>query len=261
MRRSAAGFVIVANEHREGSWRRDWNAKIIEEFRANDGRVGGQFAADGAPTIPVMFDPGSDPVRPELVAAIDRCWDELARPGTWWDGAAKAAIVATARAARSDREPEATGLPDDARAAGALLAASPATTSEAWVGEICEALGEPQYVELTGIVARVVAVDTFVGLLGHEPLPQPEPRAGEPTRTPPPDGIRRNHTWVSMAMPVPPFVLGSVPDAMAAMNDLSEPLYMPMGEMGDPNWHRGDLHRTQVELVAAAVSHENECFY
>lgn len=27
----------------------DWNAKIIEEFRANDGRVGGQF--EGAPVL------------------------------------------------------------------------------------------------------------------------------------------------------------------------------------------------------------------
>lgn len=138
-----------------------------------------------------MFDPGSDPVRPELLATIGRCWDELARPGTWWDSAAKVAIVATARA---DREPAPIDLPDAAQAAASRIAASPATTSEAWV--------EPQYVELTGVVARVTAVNTFVGLLGHEPLPHPDPLAGEPERTPPPDGIRRNHTWVSRAMAV-----------------------------------------------------------
>lgn len=217
--------------------------------------------ATTAPTIPPVFDPGHDPVRPELVAAIDRCWDELARPGTWWDAAAKAEIVVVARGARSGDRASECGLPGAARDIAALLAAAPAVTSETLVRAACDAIGEPHYVELVGVVARVVAVDTFLACLGHEPLAAPAPVAGEPTRTPPPDGIRRNHTWVAMAMPVPPFVLGAVPDAMAAMNDLSEPLYMPMSDMGDPDWRRGDLHRTQVELVAATVSHENECFY
>lgn len=210
-----------------------------------------------------MFDAGADPVRPELVGAIDRCWDELGRPGTWWDAPAKIEVAEVARAARGGLAPSGDdSLHPAAADAARRIGATPAAITESWVRDVCDGLGETHYVELIGVVGRVVAVDTFLQLLGHDPLTLPEPADGEqPTREPSPDGLRRNHTWVSMAMPVPPFVLGAVPAAMAAMNDLSELLYMPMDEMADPDWTRGELHRTQVELVAATVSHENECFY
>lgn len=45
------------------------------------------------------------------------------------------------------------------------------------------------------------------------------------------------------------------------MNDLAETMYLTMPQMGEPDFRRGDLHRTQIELVAATVSHANECFY
>lgn len=209
-----------------------------------------------------VFDPGADPVRPELVAAIDRSWEELGRPGTWWDARDKIAIADLARGAREGvDQPGHRRLHPAAVDAARRIAATPAAITEPWVQEVCGALGETRYVELIGVVARVVAVGTFAQLLGLEPVTLPDPTDGEPTREPSPDGIRKNHTWVSMAMPVPPFVLGAVPAAMAAMNDLSETLYMSMDDMADPDWTRGDLHRTQVELVAAAVSHENQCFY
>jgi hypothetical protein len=64
-----------------------------------------------------------------------------------------------------------------------------------------------------------------------------------------------------MVRPAAPFVLSSVSGAMRATNDLSDVLYMPMDQMGDPDWRRGKLHRTQVELVAASTSHANQCFY
>lgn len=56
-----------------------------------------------------------------------------------------------------------------------------------------------------------------------------------------------------MVTPSPPYVLGAVPAAMTVMNDLTDQLYMPPEEMDDPDWRRGDLHRTQIELVAATV--------
>lgn len=205
----------------------------------------------------------ADEVRPELLAAFERCWDELSRAGTWWDAADKLAIAEIARAAVVAAPTPAAGerLHPAAAEATTRVAASPAAIDEAWVGSVSEAIGEPNFVELVGIAARVVAADTFARLLGNDVTPLPDPRPGEPSREPPPEGMRRNHTWVAMAMPVPPFVLGQVPAAMAAMNDLTDQLYMPMDQMGDPDWRRGDLHRTQIELVAASVSHENECFY
>lgn len=211
----------------------------------------------------LVLDIAGEPVRPELVAALERCWTELSRPGTWWDGADKRAIAEVARdACRASPLPSgAERLHPAAVEAIIRIAATPADTDEALVRSVCDAIGESNFVELLGVVARVVAVDTFARLLGRDVAPLPEPQPGEPTREPPPEGMRRNHTWVAMAMPVPPFVLGQVPSAMAAMIDLTDHLYMPMDQMGDPDWRSGDLHRTQVELVAATVSHENECFY
>lgn len=209
----------------------------------------------------VAFDAAGDPVRPEIVTAFARAWDEIAGPGTWWSGAERVDIAAAARCARSGTHTRPEILAGPAIDAASVIAASPAETNEQWVTSMCEALGELRYVELVGVVARVMAIDTFHRLTGRALIGLPAPRAGEPTRVPPPDGLRRNRTWVRMVMPVPPFVLGAVPAAMHAMNDLSDALYMPMGEMGDPDWRRGDVHRTQVELVAAATSHANQCFY
>ena len=212
-----------------------------------------------------MYDSADEPIRPELVEAFDRAWRSIAAAGAWWDGAERVAIAACTRAARIDEGSEATGrgesLPRAAQEAAALLSGSPAAVTEAWVSEISEAIGQHRYVELVGVVAMVSAIDTFHRLTGRPLAALPEPQPGEPTQEPAPDGLRRNRTWVSMVMPLPPFVLGAVPSAMVAMNGLSEPLYMPHDEMGDPDWQRGELHRTQMELVAASTSHVNECFY
>jgi hypothetical protein len=208
-----------------------------------------------------VFDGHGDPVRPQILGAFGRAWAELAHPGTWWDGASRVAIAAAARGARGGDEPRGASLPRAAVEAASVIAARPAGTSEAWATRICEALGELRYVELVGIVARVTAVDTFHRLAGWPLAPLPQPAAGAPTEDPPPPNIGRNRTWVAMAVAAPPSVLGAVPAAMRATNELSDVLYMAPEEMGDPDWRRRELHRMQVELVAAATSHANQCFY
>jgi hypothetical protein len=204
---------------------------------------------------------GDDPVRPELLAAFERVWSELGRPGTWWTGDQRVAIAAAARRAFQGDDTADPDLPRAASAAAHRIAAEPAAASEAWVAEVIEGLGELRYVELVGIVARVVAVDTFCRLTGRGVVDLPEPSPGQPSREPPPSGLRRNRAWVSMAVPKPPHVLGAVPAAEVAMIDLTDRLYMTDAQMADPDFRRGDLHRTQMELVAATVSHGNECFY
>lgn len=207
------------------------------------------------------FDFGELPVRTEIVEAFERTWTDVAEPGTWLTGVQRVEIAERARAAFERREPPDDSLAAEMRDAVDVLAARPAITSEDWVSRVTDAIGEVEYVELAGIVSCVVAVDTFFRSTGFAPAPLPAPVDGEPTREETPDGLRRNHTWVAMDLPLPPFVLGAVPAAMAAMNALTVPLYMTMDEMGDHDWSRGELHRTQVELVAATVSTVNECFY
>lgn len=50
----------------------DWNAKIVEEFRGNEGRVGGQF--EGAPLLLLHSTgakTGTDRVHPVMYQAVD----------------------------------------------------------------------------------------------------------------------------------------------------------------------------------------------
>lgn len=205
-----------------------------------------------------MFD--AEAARTDLVSAFDRTWLEIGAPGTWWSGAERVAIAASTRAWWTGTTPPAD-LPDAAAPVIRQIAREAAATTEEWVIGACEDLGEFRYVELVGVVARVVAVDTFARVLGMALPPLPEPLPGDPTQDPPPANLRRNRTWVSMATPSPPSVLGAVPAASAAMNDLCDHLYMPPSDMGDADWQQRKLNRTQMELVAATVSHHNECFY
>jgi hypothetical protein len=207
------------------------------------------------------FDAHGDSVRPEVLAAFERAWDEIAGPGTWWDGPSRVAIAAAARAARGTTSTDHDALPSAALEACRLLATRPAGVTEEWLRSVCDEISEPRYVELVGIVARVMAIDTFHRLAGWPLTPLPAARPGDPSREPPPGNARKNHTWVAMVRPAAPFVLSSVPGAMRATNDLSDVLYMPMDQMRDPDWRRGELDRTQVELVAATTSHANQCFY
>lgn len=53
----------------------DWNARIIEEFRANDGRVGGQF--EGAPMLLLHSTgakSGAERVHPMMYQAVAGGW-------------------------------------------------------------------------------------------------------------------------------------------------------------------------------------------
>jgi hypothetical protein len=207
-----------------------------------------------------MIDTADLPVRAGLVAAIETTWQEIGQPGAHWTGSDRVEILHAARAA-TDGDPGRPGLPPAARDAAARLATAPSTTTEAWVTDVTGALGEPAYVELVGVVARVVAVDTFCRLLGLSPPPPPQPAPGEPSGAPVPASARRNRTWVSMVTPLAPLVLGAVPSTEAAVNGLCDELYLPPSQIGDAAFRRGMLDRPRMELVAATVSCVNECFY
>lgn len=211
--------------------------------------------------VRTVIDAGALPIRRDLVSALERTWAEIGRPGAHWTGPERVEILCAARAAVRGDTTANSSLPPAAHDAVTRLAVAPATTTEAWVTEVTAAVGELRYVELVGVVARVIAVDTFCRLLEVEPPPGPEATSGEPSGEPVPETARRNRTWVRMVMPSAPLVLGAVPSAEAAVNELCDQLYMPPAEMGDPGYRRGLLDRARMELVAATVSQVNECFY
>jgi alkylhydroperoxidase family enzyme len=207
------------------------------------------------------MDLGDLPIRPGLVDALEKTWHDIARPGARWAGAQRVDIARTARTATTDDGPAATQLPAAAAEAATLLARAPATTTEEWATHVIEQIGEREYVELVGVVARIVAVDTFFRLLGLQPPTLLDPVEGEPSDEPVPDSARRKRTWVRMVTPLAPLVLGAVPSTEAAVNALCDRLYMHPTQIGDASFGRGLLDRPRIELVAATVSQVNECFY
>lgn len=189
-------------------------------------------------------------------------WAGIARPGTSWTGVERLTIAERARAERLGTPVPADDLEPAVVDVIHILAARPAATSQTWVDNCVAAIGEQAYVEITGIVARITAIDAFTRLVGGEPQPFPSPQDGAATPVAPSPKARKGKAWVNMiGFPVPPSVLSLVPAEQAATNTTAEVLYMTGREMENPDIMIDGLHRTQIETVATTVSHRNECFY
>lgn len=199
------------------------------------------------------------PLRADLAARLTGTWETFGRAGTWYTAEERVGFAELARSARSGRDVEARDAASDVIV---RVAAAPATTTRSWVDAMVESVGEEQYVELMGVAARVVMGDTFMRLLGLDPMPFPEPEAGVPSRRRVEPRPRKIRSWIAVGPAlVPPFTQVLVPDENAITYPLIEALYMTGTDMADPDYRRGDLHRTQIELVASTLSYGNECFY
>lgn len=157
-------------------------------------------------------------IRDDLAKAHARAWERIARPGTWWDGAARVAIAAEARLASScrlcrlHREALAPGAIEGKHdSLGALpeivvevvhrVRTDPGRLSERWFRDVLAAgLGEEQYVETVSVVAHVVAIDTMARGLGFDLLPLPEPEQGRPSQYRP-AGVKPGGAWVPWLEP------------------------------------------------------------
>lgn len=199
-------------------------------------------------------------MRSDLTVAFQDAWKGVASPGAVWTGRERVEIAAEARRARSNGHAGPDIDPLVAEAAS-TVAASPASIRRRWVERVVgEGLGHPGYVELLGIVARVVAVDTFHQCLGMDLMALPEPIAGRPTGIT--DGrARAGKAWVPMVGGASiTQALSLVPFENAELELLHGPLYLTFEQMSDPGFTRG-LTRPQMELLAARTSAINECFY
>ncbi len=201
------------------------------------------------------------PIRTEIQEAMRKEWAFLAAPGTWWSGEERVQIAAEARRAMAG---ERSGDELPAAVAGVVrtVAAESPLISAEWVeGLAAKGVDMPAYVEIIGMVARLSAVDMFHRALGLPLEPLPDPESGEPSRTPPPTDLVFGKSFVPMALMVSiPQTVSLVPPETGAWQELSDAMYMTLGEMGNPDFHQA-LHRTQMELVAARTSQINECFY
>lgn len=218
-------------------------------------------------------------IRSDLVEAHRATVESWARPGIWWSGPERLAMVAEVRRARvADELPPWVApttvdglidpdhlLPPPAIDAIWRLTNDPGSLTEAWYEGIVErGLGPEAYVELVAVVAMACCLDVFARAIGVDPVPLPAPIEGRPARRASPEAARSTH-WVPTVPGRGPNVskaLTAVPPAVEDWRRLSAAQYVPPEALlGDLQWSRGALERSQVELLAARTSRLEECFY
>jgi hypothetical protein len=236
------------------------------------------------------------PIRDDLSAAHARAWARIARPGTWWDGAARVAIAAEARqavlCALCRRRKEALSplaiegthdslgqLPEIVVEVVHRVRTDPGRLGEGWYRSvIARGLTDEQYVEIVSVVAQVVAIDTMARGLGHDARPLPHPQPGSPSRYRP-DGAKPGGAWVPWVEPAdageseagiypsdrPPAnimkAMSLVPDEVRSFFDLVTHQYLPGAVMRDFSREYRAISHAQIELLAARVSALNRCLY
>lgn len=234
------------------------------------------------------------PVRADIAAAHGRAWQRISRPGTWHSGETRIRIAAETRNARVCRLCAARkeslspygvegehdslgGLPDATVEAIHRIATDPGRLTRKWyAGLLDEGLTPEAYVETVGVVCTTISVDTFAKAMGMDPLPLPEPVAGEPIRVRP-ASAGQGAAWVPWILPgnaaedeldlfSPDHAnihraMSLVPAEARGFFDLVETQYLRQKQMRDfDNEFRAITH-AQIELIAGRISAINQCVY
>jgi hypothetical protein len=190
---------------------------------------------------------------------ILQSWRSLGSPGAAWTGRERVAMVAEARRARRD-DPVTGELDEATTRAVRTIASAPWTIRGPWVESLAAGGMKMHHVEAVGVVARAVAIDTFLESLGLDEEQLPDPEDGMPTGAVD-ERARRVRAWVpTVGRASITQALSLVPSENTTLEMLHGALYLRYEEMSDPNPGK-DLTRPQMELVAARTSAINECFY
>ncbi len=236
------------------------------------------------------------PVSDLLIEQLDAQWQRFARPGTWWTGAERLAIIEAARAAQncglcserkaslspnavSGRHDGESSLPEIVVDAVHRITTDPGRLSSSWYETVVRSGVTPeQHVELTGVLGILTLGDSLARACGAPPPSLPtQPQPGEPKKLRPP-GASVHNAWVPMVQPERAEgvvkrvydrvqkAAGFVFNVVRALTLVPEELAGFVGSFtisysthGAPP--SGGLERPQMELLAASVSSMNDCFY
>jgi hypothetical protein len=239
---------------------------------------------------------GSDvPVRSDLADAHERAWAAIAAPGTWLTGPQRVAVAAEIRRARecahcarikAALSPNAVqGAHETLGNVGAAeielihrVVSDPGRLSEPWSQAVlARGLAEGEYVEIVGLIAMVMMLDTCLRALGLPERALPAPGAGEPTRYRPP-GARKKMAWLPLVEPEdaveadgPMYPspkagyiyrgLSLVPQSLRDYWSLANCHYLPGDVVYQFDRSIRAIRRPQVEIIAARVSALHQCVY
>ncbi|MSQ21249.1 MAG: hypothetical protein EXR39_17320 [Betaproteobacteria bacterium] len=236
------------------------------------------------------------PVRQDLQDTHRDAWSRIASPGTWLTSERRLAVAAEIRQARDHcafcREVKAALSPNAARGTHATLGAlsapeielihrtvtDPGRLSEKWSQSVLDAgLTDGEYVEIVGLIAMVMMLDTCTMGLGIPDQPLPLPIAGEPARYRPP-GARKNAAWLPIVEPAdaidedgPMYPspkagyiyrgLSMVPQSLRDYWAMANCHYLPGQYVYQFDRSIRAISRPQTEIIAARVSALHQCAY
>jgi hypothetical protein len=227
-------------------------------------------------------------IRQDLTEAHERAWAAIAAPGTWLTGAERIAVAEEIRRAhgcelcrriKNALSPNAVGAHDSGRKELIhRVVNDPGRLSEKWVDSVlARGLPEGEYVEIVGVVAMVMMMDTFRLGLGRAPRELPEPKAGEPTRYRP-AGAKKQAAWLPLVEPQdasdadgPMYPtpkagyiyrgLSLVPQSLRDYWALANCHYLPGQYVYQFDKSIRAISRPQMEILAARVSALHQCVY
>ncbi len=247
----------------------------------------------------LTFDAASMPIRDDIVEALPQVWAQIGEPGTWLTAEVRVAVAAESRHARHCAlcaERKETLSPYSVQGKHDSLGMLPAEKvevvhrvmtdsgriAEHWFQAMCDSgVPETEYVEMIGVIACTVGIDTFCRGIGIEPPRLPEPQPGEPSgKRVPEDQLNRDLAFAPTIRPEidgplqneffpggPPTAahirraLTSVPDTQRQFWLMVNTLYMNGLQMRDFSTEYRAITHAQIELVAGRVSAINQCVY
>jgi hypothetical protein len=235
------------------------------------------------------------PIRKDLLKAHERCWSRLSEVGTWVDGNHKGSIAAEVRNAQKcsfcaeqkkaispssyNRSHSTLGVLNDNEVEIIhRIVSDPARLSKVWFDEvISKGIQQEQYVEMVGIIAMVMVIDTFTFALGIKEHNLPKPKPGKPTYYKS-QGAKTKAAWVPIVEPEDvtesdgnlypnPKVgyilrsLSAVPQTKIDYWDLMHAHYLPEPIIYQFDRDYRAISRPQMELVAGRVSALHQCLF
>jgi hypothetical protein len=239
---------------------------------------------------------GSDfSIRKDLVEAHERAWSAIAKAGTWLTGERRVAVAAEIRhahdcalCARLKAALSPNGVQGSHDSLGELAACEaelihrvvndPGRLSESWTQSIlARGLGDGEYIEIVGVIAMVMIMDTCMRALGLPERALPAPLAGEPSRYRP-AGARKKAAWLPLVEPEdateqdgPMYPsakagyiyrgLSLVPQSLRDYWALAGVHYLPGQYVYQFDKSIRAISRPQTEVLAARVSAMHQCVY
>lgn len=235
------------------------------------------------------------PLRSDLAESHERAWASIAAHGTWLTGSRRVAVAAEIRRARHCAFCEriraalspytVEGRHDTLGVLGEpevelihRVVSDPGRLTEAWSQSVlARGLAEGEYIEIVGLIAMVMMMDTFTRALGLPEHPLPAPLPGEPTRYRPP-GAKKQAAWLPLVEPQDAVAsdgqmyptpkagyiyrgLSLVPQSLRDYWALAFRHYLPGEYVYKFDQSIRAITRAQTEILAARVSALHQCAY